>query len=350
MTPQQILNADLGTIGRWARQGLSWWVQELTDLIPPALRRRPRQGTRWLAEMTTLDGPIRLWRHGALAETLVATATPGRSADLLAPRDMVLVRDLEFPRLSAADLHRLVDLNIDRFTPFAADQVYFDTTVIGPVADGAKQRVRLGVITRDRAKAILARADAMGLKVERFGIGGGEDGVTQQFDFMRAVWAEAGGDPTNRRRVWLWAACAGLVAANLLVAVLRDMNDVAQLQRLIDAQQPTVTLALRLRKTVEAERARRLALLTRRSVHEPLRILDAVTRDLPNGQWALRLEWNGRAVRLVGFKQPDFDMLTALHGPALGNARSLLSDMPTKTPNGLTPFDVMADAPGEATR
>ena len=91
-----------------------------------------------------------------------------------------------------------------------------------------------------------------------------------------------------------------------------------------------------------------MALLTRRSAHEPLRILDAATRALPRGQWVQRFEWNGRAVRLVGFKQPGFDVLTALRGPALTTPRSLLSDIPTKTAAGEEPFDIMADATGYA--
>ena len=89
-----------------------------------------------------------------------------------------------------------------------------------------------------------------------------------------------------------------------------------------------------------------MALLTRRSAHEPLRILDAATRALPKGQWVQRSEWNGRAGRLVGFNQPGFDVLAALRGPALTTPRSLLADMPTKTAAGDEPFDVMADAVG----
>lgn len=344
MTLQELLNADLDAVGRWIRQGLSWWMGELAQMVPPALRRTPSRRAPWLAEMQTQAGPIRLWRDGAPVEVLHGPRGEGRSADLLLPADAVLVRDLELPRISAPDLRRLIDLNIDRFTPFRADQVYFDTVILGPAEAGSKQRVRLGILARDRGGAMLELARVLGLKVERIGVGSGEDGRTLQFDFMRAIRAETGGGQAIDGRVWLWSLCAGLVAANLIVAVLRDVNDVAQLGQLVEAQRPLAAQAMRLRRTVETERARRMALLTRRGVHEPLRILDAVTRALPSDAWVQRLEWNGRAVRLVGFKRPAFDLLAALHGPALVNARSLVSDMPTRTANNQAPFDVMADS------
>lgn len=342
MTLQQLLNTDLGAIGRWIRLGLAWWGHELAELLPASLRR-PRAGkARRLAQMAG-DGSIRLWRAG-VPEPVMATARASAApVDLILPPGSVLVRDLELPRLSAADLRRLVDLNLDRYTPFTAEQVYVDTLPLERPADGLRQRIRLAVVLRDRAQALLTQADASGLKVERMGVGAGVDGRELQLDFMRAI-RDQGGAPMSRRRAYLWVACGGLAAANLLTVVLRDVNDVRQLQRLVDAQQPTVALAQKLRSGVEAERAARLALLTRRSAHEPLRILDAATRALPPGQWVQRFEWNGRAVRLVGFKRPDFDLLAALHGPALTNPRSLLADMPVKTPTGQEPFDVMADA------
>jgi general secretion pathway protein L len=189
----------------------------------------------------------------------------------------------------------------------------------------------------------LALAERLGLKVQRLGLASG-DGGQLEFDFTRAVKGGGGLAASSRRRAWLWGACAALAVINVLVAVLEDMNDVRELDRLVEAQRPAVTLAARLRRTVQAEQDRRLALLTRRSVQEPLRILDAVTRSLPQTVWVQRLEWNGRAVRLVGFRSPEADAAAGLQGPALRNVRSLASDMTTPVAGGKVPFDLMADS------
>ena len=34
MTLQELLNADVSSIGQWARQGFAWWIDELSTLLP----------------------------------------------------------------------------------------------------------------------------------------------------------------------------------------------------------------------------------------------------------------------------------------------------------------------------
>ncbi len=342
MNLQQLLNADVRTIGRWAQLGLSWWGQELLALLPARLRDRPRRRATWTAVLSD-QGGVSLWRDGAPAGPAERVGGSIRTADLVLPPHEALVRELDLPRLSDADLRRLVALNLDRFTPFAADQVYFDLAVLDRTALGVRQGVRLGVLRRDRAHALMAQASQRGVQVKRMGPGGGPDGRELQLDFARAMREQDGVVSAVPRRVYLWSACGLLAGAAVLLATLSDAQDIDRLQRLVDAQQPTVSLAEKLRRSVQAERNRRIELLTRRSAHEPLRILDAATRALPRGEWVQRMEWNGRVVRLVGFKQPGFDVPAALTGPALVNVRSLLSDMPTRTADGREPFDVMAD-------
>lgn len=343
MNLQQLLNADVRTIGRSVQLGLSWWGRELFALLPAKLRDRPRRRATWVAALSD-QGVLSLWRDGAPAGPVESVRGSIRAADLVFPPHEALVREIDMPRLSDADLRRLVALNLDRFTPFTADQVYFDLAVLDRTAQGPRQGVRLGVLRRDRAHALMAQASERGVQVKRMGPGGGPDGRVLQLDFARAMREQAGVAPAVPRRVYLWGACGVLAVAAVLLATLGDAQDIDRLQRLVDAQQPAVGLAEKLRRSVQAERNRRIELLTRRSAHEPLRIVDAATRALPRGEWVQRMEWNGRVVRLVGFKQPGFDLSAALTGPALSNVRSLLSDMPTRATDGREPFDVMADA------
>lgn len=349
MTPQELLNADLGAVWRQVLQGLDWWGRELAEMVPPTLRRQLAAGAPWLAQAQSLSGPVELWRGGVLVETLDAGGPAGgRIVDLALPAGAALVQELDLPRLSNADLRRLLELNMDRYTPFRADQVYFDAVVVGGSGEGTRQRVRLGVLEKSRGRAALELAEGLGLTIKRLGLATEGDKPGLQFDFMPAVRQSAG--PQAGLRTWLWAGCAALAAANVAAAVLLDMNDVSLLEQRVAAQRPLAERAGRLRRTVDAEHARRLDLLTRRSAQEPLRILDAVTRGLPTGAWVQRLEWNGRSLRLVGFRPPAVDLAAALRSPALGEVRSLASDMPTKTAAGQAPFDVLVDPPGKARR
>jgi general secretion pathway protein L len=314
MTLQTILNADLGTIGRWLHAGFAWWTDEVSSLVPERYRRSARRRARWTARVNQ-GGEIQLWRDGRPTQATPPSPSAGWRADVMLPSQAVLVNELDLPRLSKADLRRMLTANMDSLTPFPAERVYFDALAVAHPADETRAQVRLAVLPRERALDVLA------------------------------IRADQGGGGGRRRLVLWWCACAGLVALNVLTWVLLDMRDLRRLQAVVDAEQPRVAAAIRIREAAAAEQGLRLALLVRRSQNEPLRILDALAKVLPEGQWAHRLEWNGRTVRVVGFKTQGFDVVGALRRtPALTNPRSLLADMPIKTAAGVEPFDVIADS------
>lgn len=347
MTPQDILNADLKTIAGWLRGGFAWWVGELAGLVPERLRQGARRRAPWTARVDA-DGEVTLWRDGRPTQALPPSPTAGWRADLVLPSRAALVRDLEAPRLSSADLRLMLSANMDRLTPFPAERVYFDAPVAAKPGEAGVLAGRLAVAPRERVLDALSRTRALGLDVERVMVEDGAQGAA--FDLMPAVRADQGGGGVRRRTIW-WGACAGLVALNVAAAIVMDARDVRRLEAAVEADQPKVAAAQRLRETVTREQAARLAVLTRRSQGEPLRIVDAVSKVLPDGQWAHRLEWNGRAVRIVGFKTQDFDVAAALaRTPALSSPRSLLADMPVKTAAGVEPFDVIADSPTRAAK
>ncbi|WP_277792055.1 hypothetical protein [Caulobacter endophyticus] len=341
MTLQKILNADLATIARWCREGLSWWLDELADAIPARWRSASPRHAPWTARVGA-DGAMRLWRDGRLIPPEAWSGHTPRRADILLPAQAVLVRRIDLPPLSSRDLRRMLAENMDRLTPFPADRVYFDVLAEGESGHAGRRRLRLAVIPRAQAQAVMEQARVLGLDVERFGVEA--EGGRGDIDFMTAIRDEQGGGRDLRRSVW-WSACAGLVALNVAAAVFMDVRDVRRLEAAVAADQPKVMAAARLRQAVAEGQRMRLDLLTRRSRNEPLRIIDALGKVLPDGQWVHRLEWNGRAVRIAGFKTQGFDVPAALRQtPALTNPRSLLSDMPVRTASGVEPFDVIADS------
>lgn len=347
MTLQDLLNADIETVGESLRQGLAWWVAELADLVP-ARWRRARGGDRPVAVFADDGETLRLWRGGRFSERRAGEQTRPRAADLGLPAGTALERELILPALGLSDLRRLVANDLDRLTPFSPDQVYFDLEPIDRQAPPGRRVVRLGVMVRAEAEAALAAARNCGVEPRRLGVLGPERRLS--FDFLAALRAAGRGGRPDRAPAFWWGAVAVLIALNIAALVLRDMDDVAALRRTVDLQRPTVALAMTVRRRVEAEAGARQALLAQRAHNEPLRILDAVTRAFPAPQWIQRLEWNGRLVRLIGYRDPAFDVLGAVRGSTiLARPRTLSS--PEAAPSGAQQsFDVVAEPASEARR
>ncbi|HEY5072440.1 MAG TPA: PilN domain-containing protein [Caulobacteraceae bacterium] len=345
MNLRDLLNSEMSlrSIVTMARQGLRWWIDELAALLPMAWRASLSSSPRTMAEHAP-DGGWRFWHDGLPLEA----ARPPRSAKgvvgLLLPPDAVLVRELTAPRMPAADVRRMLSLDIDRLSPLGPDLIHSDSEVIDRDLAGGKQSVLLGIVPRAAASRLVQAARADGLLPASLGVILDGESRRPHFNFLPAV-REAAGEPTGGgARPYLWGAVAALMMLNLAVLVGRDMTDVSRLRRVVEAQRPTVNAVMRMRRQIQSEEERRRDLVARGARTEPLRMLNAVTQAVPSGAWVQHLEWNGQALRLVGFKAAGLDMAAAIRGSgAFTNPRSLTTDSAPRTLGG-QPFDITADA------
>jgi general secretion pathway protein L len=345
VTLQDVLNADVSLLGGWLRQGWTWWIDELGGMLPAGWRRGGRAGGPWV-EMGAEAEPARLWRRGRVTALLTGATRRTLAAEVALSEGQVLVRSVVVPAVGAEDLRRLAAVELDRWTPFRPEAVYFDVEPIERDRAAGRQTVRVGVVPRADAEAALVRAAGLGIAPQR--LGALVDGE-RRFDFLPQIRAAGRGGRPDRRRLYWWLAAAALLLANLALLVFKDIDDVGALRAAVDLQRPTVTLALKLRQRVEAETEARRALLARRAHNEPLRIEEAVTRAFPAPQWIQRLEWNGRTLRLVGYRDPAFDALAAVQtSPVLGRPHAL-SGYDAPAPGAKAPFDLVSE-PGDGPR
>ena len=68
MSMQDILNADISSVGTWIRQGLVWWIDELCQMVPERWRSSVKQATI-VAVLGDEGQPVRLWRCGLRTTT-----------------------------------------------------------------------------------------------------------------------------------------------------------------------------------------------------------------------------------------------------------------------------------------
>ena len=343
MTLQELLNSDMRSIGGLLRQGLAWWIDELSSLLPSAWREGLSSRPKLLARIVAPRGWC-FWKDGRPVDADVVSRRARGRVGLILPADAALVRELRFPRLPLADVRRMVALDIDRLSPLRPDLIHFDVAVVDRDAGAGTQSIVLGVLPRTAAARWLEAAGGEGLVPVALGVALDDGSPAHRFDFLPAVRAAAGepvGGPA--RRYW-WAAALALLVVNVAVLVVRDMADVSRLRRTVASQHATVGAALQLRHRVEAEDSRRRELVARGVRSDPLHMLNALTLAIPATAWVQHLEWNGQGLRIVGFKAADVDMPAAIRGsPAFTNPRALGADAPVRLGYG-QPFDITADA------
>jgi general secretion pathway protein L len=337
MTLSELLNSDVETLVQWIRAGFAWWFGELAGLAPRQVREAFESRPSLTAE-PLVDGGYRLTRHGRTVMQSVGSARRSRPVTLRLAPGAALIREVAAPPLPERDLRRMLELDIDRLTPFRSDQVF-----VAVVLGAAGSRVaRVAAVPRETAILAVQQALAAGLEPRALGVAGAE-AAEQAFDFLPRMRGDGAVPRPRFSPALIWGAVGALALANLGVAVGRDMLQIHGLQEQMDAQRPQVDDAQALRRKVLSENRRRADILARRAGGEPLRMLDAVTVAMPAGAWVDRLAWDGKSVRIAGYRQEQIDVAAALRAARpFSNVRNSGADVLTRQATG-HPFDVTAD-------
>jgi len=345
MNANEILNADLGTVARWIRQGVRWWLDELTDLLPRGLIARLRRGPA--LDVVHGEDDLRVFRNGRLIGMPEPRDTL-RPVRLMLGGGDVLVREYDAPLLSSFDIRRMARLDVDRLTPYAADAVYSDVAVLS--RGETVQRVALGVWPREDAEKVIAQLSEAGLEPKVICVGSPADADSVRFDFRPSLDEAQAASGRIKGNAILWSVVAALILLNGIGLILRDIRRVEAMREAVAAQSGGMTLVTGLRRQVEGEHKQREDLLNQRSTREPLRTLDAITKVLPLSAWVQRYSWNGKDVRIIGYRKGNDDLQEILRlTPGLANVRNSTEEVPVATPAG-QPFDITADllAPPQA--
>lgn len=338
MNAKDLLNMDMETAIQWLLHFWRWWTTELLGLLPPEWRERLSRRSHVVAEMR--GGQV-VYRNEDNGQPFAAK--PRGPIKFLMPAGDVLVREVELPLLPMSDVKRMLALDIDRLTPFQAEQVYFDADIVARDQETGRQRVAVGVLTRARAEQVLEDVRSHDLTPAVLGVKARGEEEAPAFDFMAAMRDAQGGDAAQRRSLYWWGGAAALVALNLIILTWHDSSSLDELRQSVESQQGPVSVALRTRERVDHEATQRAKLLDTKQRSAPLPVLDSVTAAMPQDAWVRRFEWNGRSVHVIGARKTSQDILARLEAsPGLRNARSQSADSHTDTA-GNTTFEFTAD-------
>jgi general secretion pathway protein L len=338
MNAKDLLNMDMETAIQWLLHFWRWWTNELTGMLPPEWRERLTRRNQVVAEM---KGDALVYRNVETGQ-VIAGKPRGRITFLMQP-GRVLVREVELPLLPMSDVKRMIALDLDRLTPFQADQIYFDADIVSRDAENGRQQVAVGVLRRDAAAEILSEVQSRDLTPAALGVKPLDGAWTPKFDFLAAMREAEGGGPAQRRSVYWWVGVAALLILNFVILTWRDSSSLDQLRQAVESQAAPVAVAMRTRDRVDHEAERRAQLLDAKEKLSPLPVLDAVTAAMPQDAWVRRFEWNGRSVHIIGARKTSQDILARLEAsPVLRNARSLSSDSHVDAA-GYQPFEMSAE-------
>jgi general secretion pathway protein L len=296
---------------------LRWWGGELSALLPVRWRQAFAGGERWYV-LERGDGVWQLRRAGEslsiadaydtdtvdhraalLARALGECDPADRRIALLMPAAQVLRRRLVLPVAARDNLRQVVGYDIDRQTPFRAEDIHFGVRELGEGGPEGRFVAELAATPRASLDPLLDELTALRVAPDRVDVPLGYQlaGV----DLLPPTRAPRRVDRRRRLNLALVAAIV-LLLLGAMAAWLHNRQVALDTMRAdVDAMQSDAQRVKALRQRL-MDSAGASGFLVRRKSESPsiLPVLDELTHRLPDDTWLERFTLN--ATGQIGFQ------------------------------------------------
>jgi general secretion pathway protein L len=333
----------------------TWWRQNLLELVPDPWRGGSNGQANALVVETTAPGSLTLQRRRRFLETnagqlhldepgllSLRTAFNQRQGNepviLRLPAAALLERPVTLPLAAERDPERVLGYEMERLTPFTADEVYWGYALES--RDRARNRVtmRLTYVPKTQVTDwidMLARA------------GGRPSLIEAQTEHGPRIIRLQHDRPAGRAALFtprnIGLALAGLAVLVLISPFLRQSLDMQSAQARLDALQPRMQLVDALRHRIAGAGAGGEAVVNEtRRVGDMLGALAAVTDILPDDSYLTEFTMRERKMTLSGMSASAPKLISALSGDARVKNPAFTAPV-TRDGKSLDVFTIRAD-------
>ncbi|RCX29927.1 PilN domain-containing protein [Thioalbus denitrificans] len=323
---------------------LHWWLAELRSLLPSLSRGQAvAAGHRVILDMET--GHLRAtecrgMRDSELGRFVLAPERREVPADLQLllrrlrrerievvvrlPRAQVLVKTVALPAEAEENLREVLGFEMDRQTPFPADQVYYDYRNEGIDKQDGRLRVTLVVVPRSHLDRARERVEEWGLSLtavtfDESGSGGAAHPCAPPaFNLWRPGRQERRSTGWGRlnRILGILALLLAVSVAALPLAVQKLR--IAEVERRIEAVAADARSAQSLRDDIDRRVSETGSLLRqRRQTAIVIEVLRELTALIPDDTWLERFELKDGQVSIQGISADASALIGLLEGSAL---------------------------------
>ena len=285
-------------------QFFQWWGTELVSLLPRGLRRRLERHHDVLrlglegneaVVCDRVDGRLvelgRVSVDAPDARTsmleLVRKYDPHATRiEVAVPADRLLIKEIRLPLAAEENLAEVLGFEMQRHTPFRADQIYFNHRVTSRDPHAQQLGVRIALAPRGSLQPLLGLLEDWRLRqVSARGAGAEDDHI---LEFVSEDFQRSAASGLNRGLIALNAV---MLAAVIAIPLLQQRHALEELRARLENARDAAKAAVALEERIAAERER-LAFLHRSKASRPaaVEILESLTRRLPDDTWLYRLE------------------------------------------------------------
>ena len=278
--------------------------------------------TRPLGEVTIspagLAGRPDAGQRDAVARIVRGARARFAEVVLKLPRDKVLRRLVDLPAAAAENLREVLGFEMDRHTPFKADEVYFDYRLEGSDPERKRIKVDLVVVPRAVADQVVQLATSWGLGPDRLAVGGGPEEAARPFNLLPAGAVRTRTGLGRHLVLALLVVALLLSAAALYLPLERERKLLAATEAELARVKGEAIAADNLKSQIEEILQRGSFVVERkRGEHGPIALLDELSRLVPDHTWVLKFGYRGGRLTLSGYSAKPSSLIGLLEESAM---------------------------------
>jgi general secretion pathway protein L len=306
----------------------SWWATQMRQWVPARFANNAADAHALIIVPAAGDSVTAILRRQRRDQALgtfsadtaglraLAAALPERvrppAIRLRLPGEALLEREVILPLVAEREAERILTFEMDRFTPFTSNTVFWTCSVQTRDRDRGKLHLRLSMVTKTPFQALLAALNQVGLAPTVIEV------PRPDAPLCRIALQMQDTQALRRQRAATFAAAGACAALALVVAVLPFVQQslaLAQVEAHIQSIQPGVAEAEALQHRISsttagvdvyaAERAR---------LGDALTVLADVTDKLPDDTYLTDLSLRQGKLLINGTSAAAVRLIAALSG------------------------------------
>lgn len=328
----------VNALRRTGRAFLNWWVRELAAAIPSRIRHWWR-GASYIALLTLDDSHITISQptENGIKEILsislvndghqMLTAdvrgrlakAVGKAPLLLATvqENQVLEKKLLLPTVLLENLRQTLAFELDRYTPFRPDQAYFDYRLTAPLTSTGQVQVELAVVSRAIVDQYMVKLTALGFSIHGVVLKDDFKNLDDRYRNLLPVATSRDTKVSGRSKLRIAFGMLSIVLVTALLAIpawQKRSAAIALIGPVAEAKivaQETDAFRDRLETLVEEHN---FLPNKKWDSHSTARMLDELTRLLPDDTFVIQLDFTGKAVQIVGETASSANLVESIEG------------------------------------
>ena len=270
---------------------LTWWLGELSEMVPNWMR----------STGPTLANYVVLPLEQVHPQMAKPDISGNRAAAISLSSRHVLRRTINLPLATEENLRQVLHFQVEQYTPFSTDRVYFGYLVKERDFESRKLTVELVVAPRDTVDPAIRILQGMGADVHA--VFADED-VASGVLLNILPMVTSGGPPSPLRQganPWLAALVALLALAALAVPPLIKREAVVQLLPWVDKGKRAAEAVSAVRVELEARADQHNYLIEKRQASPAvIQVMEELTHILPDDTWIQVFDLKGKKLLIQG--------------------------------------------------